>query len=474
MKKFILLLMVCLIPSLLMAKPVSVLSQYVHDAIADQTGESVLMGKFMRGKTVRVAIYAPSSPDKVQEYGAYVQRHYNVWFNSTADIIRASGRKDFDDLLPRLSRPVKMQFVTEKEEYDVVFRFVSWEEMQKACGGAAMACVFGYGRVPVFYGTEDLLSAGGKIDFVTLHEIGHTLGLGDQYASGRNTSYTDANYAGIVQEESIMNAASISRLVVEKITEDDADGIILAADLALHNYDRGGQKGWKSLVPGSKQYYVYGKVGNSPYSFSIIDEPGAKDFMRVSFVKYNEKGKPGAVKKMEFAQKGLNMFSQPKASKVLVSDNVGRPIKEVGPNGETIYTAYFYESTRKLVVNKENQVIFYSNEVRKDTDTEGVVDDIVSSVFVGKGDDVAKLEKTFYNGDYGKGGEIIYSLNERGRKTLYSIKCSRLMCQVREGKDGAWEFADSSDFIKKVMPQEELEPLMETLKEYIGKEIDQM
>ncbi len=444
-----------------MAKPVSLLSQNVHDAIADQT----LMGKFMRGKTVRVAIHAPSSPDKVQEYGAYVQRYYNMWFNSTANIIRASGRRDFDDLLPRLSQPVKMRFVTEKEAHDVVFRLLPWEEIQKTCSGH-MACML-YDRVPeVFCGMEDVLSVGEKIDFGILHEIGHTLGLGDQYVMGRNTKNTDVNYAGIVQKGSIMDAGSTSKLV-EKITEDDADGIILSADLALHNYDRGGQKGWKSLVPGSERYYVHGKVGNSPYSFFI--ERRAKHSIQVSFVQYDEKGRPGPVKKLKFAQGGVSVLSQPKGSKVLVSDNEGRPVKEVGPNGETIYTAYFYESVRKLVVNKKNQVIFYSNDVRKDTDKGGVFGDIVSETFVKEGDSFVKLEKTFYKGYYRRGGEVIYS-HWRGEE-LYSIKCNEIMCQVREG-DGAWEFADSSDFIKKVMPQEALETLQETLKQYISKEIN--
>ena len=121
-----------------------------------------------------------------------------------------------------------------------------------------------------------------KMHVIPLHEVGHTLGLLDQrfivgYTKILNLriiehpSSAGVNYAGEVIKGSVMDALS-SPLHVKGVAPDDADALILAIDLCLHNYNRGGKTGWKSLHPKSELYYVHGKIGNSPHSFTLIED----------------------------------------------------------------------------------------------------------------------------------------------------------------------------------------------------------
>jgi hypothetical protein len=55
----------------------------------------------------------------------------------------------------------------------------------------------------------------------------------------------------------------------------------------------------------------------------------------------------------------LDVFSEPQGMGVLLRDAQGRPVVEKGPTGQTIYTSYLYESTFKLVVDKQRKVLRY-------------------------------------------------------------------------------------------------------------------
>ncbi len=409
------------LPALSVAKPAALLHYYVHEAIADKTGENLLMGKILRGQAIRIAVEVPSSPDEIPTYKQYVQKLYDMWFNSTAEIIRASGRRDFDDLLPRLSKPVNIAFVSKEEEHDVLFAFLPLEQIREICDSRAVGCAGKEGKVYAVYEMVFLQTPPkGKVNHTHLHEVGHSLGLGDQYEEGRNRN-TDVNYAGDMYEESIMNNGD-SYGFVGSITADDADGMILAADLALHNFNRGGKKGWRSLVPESERYYIHGKMGNSPYSF--FDSAGENDYKYISFVKYNKKGKPSPVQKLPFAQMGKDVFYQPEGIKVLQTDNIERPVVELGRYGETIYTSYYYDSIRKLVVNRDKQVLFFSEKQKIPFETLGKKKFIiVEKAFAGKGSDFIELRKTISP----QQNEIKYYSLERTEQgdIHYVIRCAQ-------------------------------------------------
>ena len=366
-------------------------SVLVHEALADKENQTFLTGKMVRGQPLNIRVEVLHySPEKQHDYEQYVQRLYNTWFNSTAQLIEQSGRtEEFDDLLSLLHQPVAIRFLTQQEAdwADVRFVFESPKEAKQDCNIHSRvkraACVLVEQTPLLAYMPDDIDFRREKIDALLLHEVGHTLGLPDQRLIVGYTTFpsqpiighssdADVNYAGEEVKGSVMDGLG-SNLYVTGITPDDADAIILAVDLFLHNYNRGGEVGWKSLDPKSDLYYVHGKIGNSPHSFMLIEDEErtesydaqgkhirtrVESFGKVSFVRYDEKGQP-TVTELPFAPTGLEVFAEPEAIEVLASDVLGRPIVEEGPDGETIYTAYFYETMDKLVVNKYNQVLRY-------------------------------------------------------------------------------------------------------------------
>ena len=356
MKRILLLLgLFLLTPVALTAKPTALMSNYIHDS------KRYMTYKIVRGQPLNVLVQVPRFPERQSDYEAYVLRLYDRWFHSATAVIRSSNRREFDDLLPVLSQPAKIRFVSNQEKYDIKFRFVSPKEVRGEIGGHSNGA-FSFSPD----GAEIVVSD--KIDWqrdtissVHLHEVGHSLGLDEQYyygeGEGRNAS-VDVNYASPVREKSVMN--NNAPKYVKGITEDDADGLVLAVDFALGNYNRGGEKGWKSLDPKSELYYVHGKVGNSPHSFRL-------DGNEVHLIKYDERGNFLSARKLPFSSQGLNVLDELQVTHILLRDQQGRPIVEKGPHGQTIYTSYFYETVLKLV-EKNDQVLRYEKTTFDDRD----------------------------------------------------------------------------------------------------------
>ena len=376
------------------ALPVSavVSTLLVHEVLANVEKPTFLINKIVHGQPINVRVEGTHyTPDKQHDYEQYVQRLYNTWFTSTAQIIEESGRTEFNDLLPLLRRPVAIRFVTWEEEQenedlvDIRFSFETRKEVIRDCGGSSgvRGCVAMREKPIQVYVPEKVDFQGEKLNATHLHEVGHTLGLLDQRIIAGYTKFldlpiiehpwdADVNYAGKEVKGSVMDGMSHPSHMTG-VAPDDADALILAVDLCLRNFNRGGETGWKSLNPKSELYYVHGKIGNSPHSFMLVEEEkilinydeegnllGAREVLvgKVRFVRYDEKGQP-TVTEFPFAPTGIEVFEEPKVTEVLASDALGRPIVEKGPDGQTIYTAYFYESIDRLVVDKYNQVLRY-------------------------------------------------------------------------------------------------------------------
>lgn len=415
MKRILLLLgLFLLTPVALTAKPTALMSGYVRDS------KRYMTYKIVRGQPLNVLVQVPRFPERQSDYEAYVQRLYDMWFHSTAAIIRASQRTEFEDLLPRFERPVKIRFVSNQEKYDIRFRFVSPKDIHDEIGDKSNGA-FSFG----LDGAEIIVP--NKIDWkrdtissVHLHEVGHSLGLGDQYyyseGRGRNERDgvgVDVNYASPVREKSIMN--NNGPKYVKGITEDDADGLVLAADLALGNYNRGGEKGWKSLDPKSKLYYVHGRVGNSPHSF-IVDEKN-----EVHLVKYDEKGNFLNERKLPFSSQGLDVFGELQVIETPLSDKQGRPIVEKGPKGQIIYTSYFYETVLKLV-EKNDQVLRYERTTFDDRDNKKP---LFREVMAGSRDGFIYLRGDFYT------QQVSYMVD---MGIMHMITCTTKKCEEKAGK----------------------------------------
>ncbi len=351
MKKIILFLAVCLLPALLMAKPAALADDYVFKSLGSKEGTPYLTEKIMKEEPLLLAVEVPNASDKKEIYEQYVQSLYDMWFNSLGDILRRANRPEFDDLLEALPEQVKINFVEENQTADLKFFFVPLQEIPGKCEGNkyTQGCLNYIKRVVYF--SDKLSSQPGEVNSTHLHEVGHSLGLADQYYLGRNSN-ANSNYASKVHSMSIMNDANGPEYVTG-ITEDDADALVMAIDLALGNYERGGETGWKSLDEDYEQYYVHGKAANRPYSFYFDAATNT-----VRFTEYDDEGKIKRMKNFSFAGLGLNIFEPVSPLKVLRQDDLNRPIKEIGPTGEIVYTSYLYERHRKLFI-KDEQVVRY-------------------------------------------------------------------------------------------------------------------
>ena len=308
----------------------------------------------MRRQPLDFFVEVRNFPEKKGTYELYVKDLYNMWFNSLEDILRKANRPEFDDLLAALPREVKIRFVSNEVPADLKFVFIPPSEIFEQCGKGTLGCY--KNTEGVIFVSEKLTHNPGEVNRVHLHEVGHSLGLADQYYLGRNNN-ANLNYASAIRDKSIMNAARGSKNV-KGITEDDADGLIMAIDLALHNYDRGGEKGWKSLDKKSKQYYIHGRVANSPYSFHLDFRTNS-----ISFAEYGKDWKSVQVKDLKFSKSGQDLFASLPKLEVKETDAQGRPVKEISPQGETVYTSYLYERQRKLFVDKKGLVTRYEENI---------------------------------------------------------------------------------------------------------------
>lgn len=183
-----------------------------------------LIPMILRGEIVKIGVYPPSlaDADKYRWATDLVYHAYRDWFKNAVDTITKSNRrKEFADVLPILKKGVSMQFVDfVGKQYDV---WVSLEEdlkiIEKECGEGSVACEFpGTEEIPI---SVEVYEKGNYSDL--LHEIGHTLGLGEAYDP---------------EEEFMLHTHRSKQQITETVmhvhdtplTADDADGLINIID----------------------------------------------------------------------------------------------------------------------------------------------------------------------------------------------------------------------------------------------------
>lgn len=412
-----------------LARPVSLESRYVHENASN--GEMrFLMGKIMRGQPVNVLVQAPHNYDQIPAYKQYVQELYDIWFRSLADILRQSKRPEFNDLLSRLPQRVNLRFVSVDETYDIEFLFVGEPEIKNNCQGDkhTLACTDIAKKPLKAWMPEKINAKKNKVLKTHLHEVGHTLGLGDDYYKGRNQN-ADPNYQTDVCEKSVMNSGSKSEYV-SAITPCDADGMVLAIDLAMRNYNRGGETGWRSLNKKSERYYIHGKTANSPHSFHLIAP------LNVSFLQYDNNG-TAKVNTLSFGPAELDPLEEPRVVRVIKTDAQGRPVVERGALGEDIYTSYFYESVRKLFV-KQGKVIRYEETLfafdakQKDIQQQNQKKVAAKDVFNATHEGLVIVQGDF--DDYSKEKYVRYQKADWSsqHRLFYSVTCTKKGCEEKK------------------------------------------
>ena len=318
----------------------------VKEGKKSAVGEKYLMRQILRGKPVVVKLMLKEEDEKKRNsVQKLIEDSYKEWFSYTAKLIRNQKRQtEFSDVLPILDRGIKVQFSA--QERDIDFSVMSRKEVLAACDGLGAGCYF-FGQknnnfIPHIYIPKDsfplnlLFGSSEFTEEAALHEIGHSLGLSDQYAFARDNN-THAVYHSSKPAESIMETNS-------SLTCDDADGIVNLIDITLGT-SRGGDTGWRSFCKDSSDYYSHGKVlAASPYHIEYDAEIGK--WILTSM----QKGSLAVQNSFEMdLQTGIDPLSALQ-EKVLKKDASGRPVWARASTGENVYYSYIYDKKTRLVV----------------------------------------------------------------------------------------------------------------------------
>lgn len=259
-------------------------------SLSKLTGETLLPQLLARQEPLRYCIEGVAQP---KQYAPVLEKGYNEWASSAAGMIRQEKRADeFADLLPFLERPFlfKRQFCSynrqaeerfhpmlEKSYWDTTafpeeeqlrLILLPQEHINRVCGGGnplgtSVACTMKLDgglyviAMPLAEETEPEVW---RSSF--LHEIGHTLGMGEGYATGATKNSplfgTKANRPSVMQEANHNSG----------LTCDDADAFIVFSD-SLSVSGKPARSGktartFKSLCSGDPIWYVNGLQQDRP------------------------------------------------------------------------------------------------------------------------------------------------------------------------------------------------------------------
>jgi len=193
---------------------------------------------------------------------AAVVEGFNIWFAHTKDAIEKAGRREeFADIMPYLSRRVLLKEVSNSDEADMSFKFGTYEDMQRICGGSAGGCHWG---VQIVVPYIEYTQAGGddwdSTDATLVHEIGHFYGLGDDYLGTYNKSPEYSTVGRTGKHLTIMDMGHVMGC-------DDVDSFINAIDYTLAykknwKWSERATRGWKSFC--DDNMFAEGKELNKP------------------------------------------------------------------------------------------------------------------------------------------------------------------------------------------------------------------
>ncbi len=335
------------------------LHDYVDESTPANTGKKYLLRKVLNGESLSVGLLRDSAyaEEHYDELSRMIAKFYDDWFFNAAEWIEKSGREDeFADILPILREGIRVRI--SEEGNDVNFTFTTLKDVQWKCGSSYSGGCLDL-KSPIFHiylpynisFLQKIISLGrDNKQRLSRHEIGHTLGLSDQYVTARSIN-SDPVYGSTEKRKAVMGSA-------KNLTCDDAEGIINLIDIT-RNKCRGGDRGWKTICPKSKEYYICGmSAGKGPYRIKISEDNGAV------ILNTYEKGKKVSSTVYPFATpQGDVDWEETPAVETLKSDVFGRPVKERGPKGEIIYYSYLWDRVERLSV-QNNHAIDYVAQLR--------------------------------------------------------------------------------------------------------------
>ena len=243
------------------------------------------MGDFVQNKTapyamnllidavpIRYAVSDEITPREERIFWENMQK----WPQTVLQTIQENKREDeFKDIVPLLARPLLLEQVEENPHVKLTIG-------HKVCGSStALGCFSDpLSDTPA----QIVIERKGRALFksVSLHEIGHFYGLGDQYKAGLFNAHEEYSSDVNTQQGSVMNEEN-------SLTCDDVDGFINLLDLRLaqynnHQFSVRAQNGWKTFCPDSENFYVESRTVNRRQTGYIVrDVPWHKNLLIMSY-----------------------------------------------------------------------------------------------------------------------------------------------------------------------------------------------
>ena len=418
--KWMFVLVLALSPLYAAAAPWGAVANYTEpkagQTSAKRPGERYLIAQILDGRPIRAKLTLAKDSTKYQSYEKIISQGYNRWFQETAQQIRAACReKEFAVILPLLEKGVPVRFVGEVDEADIEFLIVPFKEVGEYCRGAA-GCYIHSDQFPlpqivlpqdnIFWRVVSLGEI--KTANIGLHEIGHSLGLSDQYERARSLNSHPLYSTEETYKNSVMyNATSLSC--------DDADGIINLIDLT-RGFSRGGELGWRSLCKKSDVVYVRSApLTKGPYVITALDQ--GKKWRLEAF----DKGS----KKAEYVL-AVNLYSKSMplediSETVFRRDSAGRPLSAKSSEGEEVYYSYVYDRKVRLAVRngEVTNATVWQPVYKKNKRNEKLF-----SVYFGEGGGLSVIGYTRPYSSKGKKGTMIYigGLDKREKSADVSLE----------------------------------------------------
>ena len=284
--------------------------------------KGILLPQLLSGNPLGVCIYVrkpyaadmdckdSSCSDMYESTKAVFEKSYQAWFSQVRRVIVQSNRSaEFQDILNILPNRLSFTYVNgpENNYKPCIYQEIGYDMWTKIhlilspfnklmeIGGKIEGGLYVYHGGPnppilKFYynegdfGLEGYPLVQGKKMFhngfsisnmstsrTMLHELGHSLGLGDLYAKAAGNSYNSRRHT----TNAIQSPTSTSSIMNEslRVECDDVDGIInlmdhyFGSDKLKNSVRR--QKGWVSLCPNRNIAYAYGMA------FGITEEEKA-------------------------------------------------------------------------------------------------------------------------------------------------------------------------------------------------------
>ena len=315
---------------------------------------TILLKKLTSGQPVRVAITVDDETKMekyTQEVNEILPKIFEGWFSQVRNEINASGRAaEFVKMLEYVSHPVRLEFVDPGAKPDLkVHVYDSWEAIGQDCGRDALACANAWLTpnemcIPskelfvVKYRQEGLST----FHQTLTHEVGHLLGLTDQYALLSETPYVRSHLQARSSDLAEYGEKSVMGEALD-VSPDDVDGLINAID-AMYGTEPARAQGWKGFAHPNDTYLNGLLVGASPYAMYTDDNEN------VHLVTYHN-GKKVSDQTLEWTPATREVITSiPGGMPTASSDREELPVHIQKENGVEIYFSYNYDRTYKLVL----------------------------------------------------------------------------------------------------------------------------